>query len=148
VYFPHRTFVSDVSEIPISFPFPELPFSILFPIKNMKTVMVLLFTDCFRPFSSLEVAGNWPAWAASKPCDHVCPAKEQREKSKAGGNLNIRMLVDLTRCCWQSICHHGRQPSTGQRLAVADYARNRVKERWRVRENGEREAVIEEGLIT
>jgi hypothetical protein len=53
VYFPHRTFVSDVSEIPISFPFPELPFSISFPIKNMKTVMVLVFTDRFRPFSSL-----------------------------------------------------------------------------------------------
>ena len=53
MYFPHRTFVSDVSEIPISFPFPELPFSILFPIKNMKTVMVLVFTDRFRPFSSL-----------------------------------------------------------------------------------------------
>jgi hypothetical protein len=53
VYFPHRTFVSDVSEIPISFPFPELPFSILFSIKNMKTVMVLVFTDRFQPFSSL-----------------------------------------------------------------------------------------------
>jgi hypothetical protein len=53
VYFPHRTFVSDVSEIPISFPFPELPFFILFLIKNMKTVMVLVFTDRFRPFSSL-----------------------------------------------------------------------------------------------
>jgi hypothetical protein len=53
VYFLHRTFVSDVFEIPISFPFPELPFSILFPIKNMKTVMVLVFTDRFRPFSSL-----------------------------------------------------------------------------------------------
>jgi hypothetical protein len=53
VYFPHQTFVFDVSEIPISFPFPELPFSILFPIKNMKTVMVLVFTDRFRPFSSL-----------------------------------------------------------------------------------------------
>jgi hypothetical protein len=25
----------------------------LFPIKNMKTVMVLVFTDRFRPFSSL-----------------------------------------------------------------------------------------------
>jgi hypothetical protein len=47
VYFPHQTFVSDVSEISISFPFPELPFSILFPIKNMKTVMVLVFTDRF-----------------------------------------------------------------------------------------------------
>jgi hypothetical protein len=34
VYFPHRTFVSDVSEIHILFPFLELPFSILFPIKN------------------------------------------------------------------------------------------------------------------
>jgi hypothetical protein len=54
MYFPHQTFVSDVSEIPISFPFPELPFSILFPIKNMKTVMVLVFTDRFRPFSSLS----------------------------------------------------------------------------------------------
>jgi hypothetical protein len=49
VYFPHQTFVSDVSEIPISFPFPELPFSILFPIKNIKTVMVLVFTDRFHP---------------------------------------------------------------------------------------------------
>jgi hypothetical protein len=55
VYFPHRTFVSDVSEIPISFPFPELPFSILFSIKNMKTIMVLVFTDRFRPFSSLSM---------------------------------------------------------------------------------------------
>jgi hypothetical protein len=56
VYFPHRTFVFDVSEIPISFPFPELPFSISFPIKNMKTVMVLVFIDRFRPFSSLVFA--------------------------------------------------------------------------------------------
>jgi hypothetical protein len=55
VYFPHQTFVSDVSEIPISFPFPELLFSILFSIKNMKTVMVLVFTDRFRPFSSLAI---------------------------------------------------------------------------------------------
>jgi hypothetical protein len=33
---------------------------------------------------------------------------------------------------------------------VASYARNRVKKRWRVRENRERErmAVFEEGLIT
>jgi hypothetical protein len=53
VYFPYRTFVSEVSEIPISFLFSELPFSISFPIKNMKMVMVLVFTDCFRPFSSL-----------------------------------------------------------------------------------------------
>ena len=58
MYFPHRTFVSDVSEIPISFPFPELPFSILFPIKNMKTVMVLVFTDRFRPFSSLDAGAE------------------------------------------------------------------------------------------
>jgi hypothetical protein len=49
VYFPHQTFVSDVSEIPISFPFLELPFLILFPIKNMKTIMVLVFTDRFHP---------------------------------------------------------------------------------------------------
>jgi hypothetical protein len=38
VYFPHQTSVSDVSEIPISFPFLELPFPILFPIKNIKMV--------------------------------------------------------------------------------------------------------------
>ena len=56
VYFPHQTFVSDVFEIPILFPFPEVPFSILFLIKNMKTVMVLVFTDRFRPFSSLVVS--------------------------------------------------------------------------------------------
>jgi hypothetical protein len=58
VYFPHQTFVSDVSEIPVSFPFPELPFLILFPIKNMKMVMVLVFPDRFQPFSSLGVAGG------------------------------------------------------------------------------------------
>jgi hypothetical protein len=36
MYFLHQIFISGVSEIPISSPFPELPFSILFPIKNMK----------------------------------------------------------------------------------------------------------------
>ena len=71
VYFPHRTFVSDVSEIPISFPFPELPFSILFPIKNMKTVMVLVFTDRFRPFSSLLVGLLRPRLAC---WDHGTPS--------------------------------------------------------------------------
>jgi hypothetical protein len=53
VYFSRRTSVFDVSEIPILFPFPELPFPISFPIKNMKTETVLAFTDHFRPFSSL-----------------------------------------------------------------------------------------------
>jgi hypothetical protein len=33
VYFSYQTFVFDVSEIPISFPFLELPFSILLSIK-------------------------------------------------------------------------------------------------------------------
>jgi hypothetical protein len=74
VYFPHRTFVSDVSEIPISFPFPELPFLIWFPIKNMKTVMILVFTDRFRPFSSLVLwtnvlclsAGNRKDWIGNE----------------------------------------------------------------------------------
>jgi hypothetical protein len=56
VYFPYRTFVFDVSEIPISFPFPELSFPILFLIKNIKTIMVLVFTDRFRTFSSLQKA--------------------------------------------------------------------------------------------
>jgi hypothetical protein len=72
-------FVSDVSEIPISFPFLELPFSILFPIKNMKTVMVLVFTDRFRPFSSLisavvrsqashsQTIARWFWWCAWEP---------------------------------------------------------------------------------
>jgi hypothetical protein len=61
VYFPHRTFVSDVSEILISFPFPELPFSILFPIKNMKTVMVLVFTDHFHPSVDMMAVAPWSA---------------------------------------------------------------------------------------
>jgi hypothetical protein len=67
MYFPHRTFVSDVSEIPISFPFPELSFPILFPIKNMETVMVLVFTDRFRPFSSLSTL------MCTHPCFHKTP---------------------------------------------------------------------------
>jgi hypothetical protein len=37
----------------MSFSFPELPFSTSFPRKNMKTKMVLMFTDRFRPFSPL-----------------------------------------------------------------------------------------------
>jgi hypothetical protein len=45
----YRTSVSDDSEIPMSFMFPELPFLILFPIKNMKTVTVLVFSDRFHP---------------------------------------------------------------------------------------------------
>jgi hypothetical protein len=51
MYFPHRTFVSDVSEIPISFPFPELPFSILFPIKKYENDNGF---SVYRPFSSLN----------------------------------------------------------------------------------------------
>ena len=54
MYFSYRTFDFDVSEISISFPFPKLPFPISFPIKNMKTVMVLVFSDRFRPFSPLS----------------------------------------------------------------------------------------------
>jgi hypothetical protein len=46
MYFLYRTSVFDVFEIPISFPLPELPFSILFLIKNIKTEMVLAFNDC------------------------------------------------------------------------------------------------------
>jgi hypothetical protein len=59
MYFSYRTFDSDVSEIPISFSFLKLPFSILFPIKNMKTVTILVFSDCFRPFSPLG-GGEYP----------------------------------------------------------------------------------------
>jgi hypothetical protein len=64
VYFPHRTFVSDVSEIPISFSFPELPFSILFLIKNMKTVMVLVFTDRFLTEERWLVLNDSDAFSA------------------------------------------------------------------------------------
>jgi hypothetical protein len=53
MYFPYRTFDFDVSEIPISFSFPKLPFPISFSIKNMETVTVLVFSDRFRPFSPL-----------------------------------------------------------------------------------------------
>jgi hypothetical protein len=59
MFFSYRTFVSDVSEISISFLFPKLPFSFLFPIKNMETVMVLVFTDRFRPFSSLHTTKTY-----------------------------------------------------------------------------------------
>jgi hypothetical protein len=76
VYFPHQTFVVVVSEIPISFLFSELPFSILFPIENMKTVMVLVFTDRFRPFSSLPVA-VWPRVAASARAPSRAPRSNQ-----------------------------------------------------------------------
>jgi hypothetical protein len=51
MFFLYRTPVSDDSEIPMSFSFPELPFPISFPIKNMETVTVLVFSDRFRPFS-------------------------------------------------------------------------------------------------
>jgi hypothetical protein len=52
VYFPDQTFVSDVSEIPISFSFPELPFSILFSIKKYKNGNDF---SVYRPFSSLYI---------------------------------------------------------------------------------------------
>jgi hypothetical protein len=53
MYFRRRTSVFDVSEIPISFPFPELPFSISFLIKKYENGNDFTFTDCFRPFSTL-----------------------------------------------------------------------------------------------
>jgi hypothetical protein len=52
VYFTHRTFVSDVSEIPISFPFPELPFSILFPIKKYENGNGF---SVYRPFPTVFI---------------------------------------------------------------------------------------------
>jgi hypothetical protein len=52
VYFPHQTFVSDVNEIPILFPFTELPFSILFPIKNMKKGNGF---SVYRPFPTVFI---------------------------------------------------------------------------------------------
>jgi hypothetical protein len=50
MYFSYRTFDFDVSEIPISFLFPRLPFSISFPIKNMETITVLVFSTVFDRF--------------------------------------------------------------------------------------------------
>jgi hypothetical protein len=88
VYFPHRTFVSDIYEIPISFPFLELPFSILFPIKNMKTVIVLVFTDRFHPYTlqhhlrfilvwltntCRNALGFWPTQRQVRTCGHCKP---------------------------------------------------------------------------
>jgi hypothetical protein len=43
-YFPCQTFIPDVTEIPISLLFLELPFSISFSIKNVKTEMILPFS--------------------------------------------------------------------------------------------------------
>jgi hypothetical protein len=50
--FSYRTSVSELSML---FSFLELPFPISFPRKNMKTKMVLVFTDHSRPFSRLSV---------------------------------------------------------------------------------------------
>ena len=58
MYFSYRTFDFDVSEIPLSFPFPKLPFPISFPIKNMKMVTVLVFSDRFRPVSPLPTTDS------------------------------------------------------------------------------------------
>jgi hypothetical protein len=52
VYFSHQTFVSDVSEIPISFLFPELPFSILFPIKKYENGNGF---SVYRPFPTVFI---------------------------------------------------------------------------------------------
>jgi hypothetical protein len=59
VYFPHQTFVSDVSEIPT-------PFPILFLIKYLKMVMVLVFTGPFRPSSSLTSTLAIVAWGSAR----------------------------------------------------------------------------------
>jgi hypothetical protein len=52
MYFPHQTFDSDVSKIPISFPFPELPFPISFPIKKYENGNGF---SVYRPFSTVFV---------------------------------------------------------------------------------------------
>jgi hypothetical protein len=67
VYFPYRTFVSNVSEILILFPFPELPFFILFPIKKYENGNSF---SVYRLFSSL------PVWEAPVPhaVERVVPA--------------------------------------------------------------------------
>jgi hypothetical protein len=52
VYFPHRTFVFDVSEIPISFSFLELPFSILFSIKKYENGNSF---SVYRPFPTVFI---------------------------------------------------------------------------------------------
>jgi hypothetical protein len=47
MYFPYQTFIFDVSEIPISFPFPELPFLISLSIKKYENNNDF---SIFRPF--------------------------------------------------------------------------------------------------
>jgi hypothetical protein len=103
-------FVSDVSEIPISFPFLELPFSILFPIKNMKTVMVLVFTDRFRPFSSLisavvrsqashsQTIARWFWWCAWEP-----RMVHQGKRGGGGAHFFVHSMHDPTAWAVRSV---------------------------------------------
>jgi hypothetical protein len=49
--FLYRTFVFDVSELPLSFPFPELSFSILFPKEKYENGNDF---SVYRPFSPLS----------------------------------------------------------------------------------------------
>jgi hypothetical protein len=79
VYFPHRTFVSDVSEIPISFPFPELPFSILFSIKKYENSNGFVV---YRPFSSLLGTMGVSTFLFFLPVI----IREMQSRIKSGGN--------------------------------------------------------------
>jgi hypothetical protein len=54
----------------MSFSFPKLPFPISFLRKNMKTKMILVFTDRFRPFSPLLTSGS-ARWLTSRAICHV-----------------------------------------------------------------------------
>jgi hypothetical protein len=55
VYFPHQTFVFDVSKIPILFPFLELPFSILFSIKKYENSNGF---SVYQPFLTIFIPSN------------------------------------------------------------------------------------------
>jgi hypothetical protein len=74
VYFPHRTFVSDVSEIPILFPFLELPFLILFSIKKYKNGNGFSVTDRFHLYTSLgHTSGTRVELSCTQPAsDPIC----------------------------------------------------------------------------
>ena len=104
VYFPYRTFISEVSEISISFPFPKVPFSISILIKNMKTVM---FTDRLRPFSSLM---------KTMASDQVCPpySKQGRvhermanrpQRQRVSNQLNVHGLRYVISSLLRPTCH-------------------------------------------
>jgi hypothetical protein len=99
MYFSYRTFDSDVSEIPISFPFPKLPFPISFSIKNMKTVTVLVFSDRFRPFSPLVLTFPVSPFSQSRLATDAGAAAADKAGTCAQRTPSSRWAIVLTNRC-------------------------------------------------